>query len=185
MTLVPSSFPEQSQLENCRSERMGSGVWANRLILGGCIFPAFFLFLSACCAGIPQQKPHNLFTKIEGITHQDLQTLPRMVKLRSIHSHLSTCRMIFSGKSIDLRFEIWDLKKATPPIDPGAGDEDWELFSLHGWIRRPKTKLLDRFWIDSIATLIYIFNHLYMYRLCRQSKSRSSCAKSLLRSRNW
>jgi len=30
---------------------------------------------------------------------------------------------------LDFRFEILDLKKATSLINPGAGDEDSELFS--------------------------------------------------------
>jgi hypothetical protein len=56
MTLVRSSFPEQSQLENCRSRRMGSVVRANKLISGGCIL-LYSFFPSACCAGIRQHKP--------------------------------------------------------------------------------------------------------------------------------
>ena len=38
-------------------------------------------------------------------------------------------RRVFRGESIDLRFEIKELKKATPLINPGAREEDSELFS--------------------------------------------------------
>ena len=45
-------------------------------------------------------------------------------------------RRVFRGESIDFRFSIFDfrfsikeLKKATPQINPGARDQDSELFS--------------------------------------------------------
>jgi len=57
-----------------------------------------------------------------------------------------------TDESVDLRFEIWDLrlkklkrlKKATSPIDPGGWRSGFKaFFSLHGWIRGFRIKLLD------------------------------------------
>jgi hypothetical protein len=38
-------------------------------------------------------------------------------------------RPVFRRESIDFRFSIKELKKATPQINPGARDRDSELFS--------------------------------------------------------
>ena len=55
------------------------------------------------------------------------------------------CASYSARQSIwDLRFEIKELKKATPLINPGAGDRPrGAFFSIHESIRGPRIKLLD------------------------------------------